>query len=409
MTNSLFVLAISAFTAACGSEEPVVSSTLTAAQPISSPAAPGSAEPNLAVTADGAVILSWLEPAGDSAHALRFATLERGTWSPARTIASGGDWFVNWADYPSIVALPDGRLAAHWLQREGDGTGYQYGVRITQSADGGVTWTDPVRPHRDSAQAEHGFVSLFAAAGDSLGAVWLDGRKYDEGYGASSEMTLAYTTIAPNGALGVERLVDQRICDCCQTSAALTEAGPVVVYRDRTDDEIRDIYITRYVDGAWTSGEPVHRDGWEIAACPVNGPSVEASGNNVAVAWFTGAQDTARVRVAFSGDGGQSFGPPTRVDAGDPAGRVDVELLEDGSALVTWIERTGGEGAEVRVRKVHPDGTLGEAQTVAVSSGARASGFPQMVRSGDRVIFAWTEPGDPSHVRVASASVDGES
>ncbi len=57
---------------------------LSALREIPSPAAPGSAEPNLAAGDDGRVYLSWLEPV-DSAHALKFAVLDDTTWSAPRT------------------------------------------------------------------------------------------------------------------------------------------------------------------------------------------------------------------------------------------------------------------------------------------------------------------------------------
>lgn len=392
----------------CADESDAAASRVGEVTELATPAGAGSGEPNLAVSSDGAVYMSWLEPAGDSAHELRFARLEGDEWSDPRTIARGSDWFVNWADFPSIVELPDGRLAAHFLQRNPDAeVGYHYDVRIVQSADGGETWSEPIAPHRDGVPAEHGFVSLFAAGGDSLGAIWLDGRKSNERYGGTQEMTLRYTTIASDGSLGPEVEVDGRICDCCQTSVTLAEGGPVVVYRNRTEGEIRDIYVSRMVDGAWTEGQPVHDDGWEIAACPVNGPSVSSDGPLLVTAWFTGAQDTARVLAAFSDDGGATFGAPFRIDAGDPAGRVDVELLPDGAALVSWIERTGGDAAEVRMRTVTMAGEMSDPLTLASSSGQRASGFPRMVLSGDRVIAAWTAPGETSQVRVASARIGG--
>lgn len=395
--------ALAACEAAPAAEAPVG-----AVSPLESPAGPGSAEPNLAVGPDGRVYLSWLEPAADSAHELRFAILDGERWSEPRTIAGGADWFVNWADFPTLVVLPDGRIAAHYLQRYPEAEkGYHYDVRIVQSADGGASWSEPATPHRDGVPAEHGFVSLFAAPGDSVGAVWLDGRKSHADHGGTHEMTLRYTTLAADGSRGEEVEVDPRICDCCQTSLALASTGPVVVYRDRTEQEIRDIYVTRLVDGAWTEGRPVHADGWRIEACPVNGPAISADGDRVAVAWFTAARDTARVQVAFSDDAGAVFGPPVRVDAGDPSGRVDVELLPGGGALVSWIERTEGDAAEVRVRHVSPAGTAGVPVTVAASSGERASGFPRMIRSGERIVFAWTEPGSPSRVRVAHAGIRG--
>ena len=372
---------------------------------IASPAAPGSAEPYLAVAPDGRVYMSWLEPAG-SGHALRFAILDGTKWSSARTIRAGSDFFVNWADFPSIIVLADGRLAAHWLQRNGSGT-YAYGVQISQSGDDGNTWSPPVSPHRDSSQTEHGFVAMWRER-DNLGVVWLDGRKFSkQGHNAANEMMLLSTTLDAKGTLGAEVPLDERTCDCCQNSAAMTSDGPVVTYRNRSADEIRDIYVTRLVGGKWTTGLPVHADNWKIAACPVNGPSVSASGRRVALAWFTAANDSARVKIAFSEDAGAKFGAPIRVDGGIPAGRVDVALLTDGSALVSWIERIGGDTAAVRVRRVRSNGKVGATLTIAKSSATRASGFPRMAVTPSDVVFAWTVPGRPSSIRVARASTGG--
>ena len=370
-----------------------------------SPARPGSAEPYLALAPDGLVYMSWLEPV-DSGHALRFAVLDDEQWSAPRTIRTGRDFFVNWADFPSIEVLDDGQLAAHWLQRTGSGT-YAYGVRISRSADGGNTWSAPITPHRDSSDTEHGFVAMWPDGDGRLGAAWLDGRNFTEArHNASNEMMLLSTTIGPDGELGPETRIDERTCDCCQNSAAMTDRGPVVAYRDRSPGEIRDIRVARREGAGWSEGRLVHADNWKIDACPVNGPAIAASGSRVAVAWFTAANDSARVQLAFSDDAGATFHPRVRVDGGSPAGRVDVELLEDGSALVTWIERVGGETAAVRARIVASDGTPGAATTIASSSAARASGFPRVVTRDSEALFAWTVPGTPSAVRVARVALD---
>ena len=371
------------------------------------PAGAGSAEPNLATAPDGRVWLSWLEPGADSAPALRVASLGAGdtAWSAAHTVVADRTLFVNWADFPSVLPLGEGRLVAHWLQRNGGGRS-AYDVRMARSADDGATWSAPVVPHTDGTPTEHGFVALWPAGGDSVAALWLDGRKYagtgggHDGHGGG-EMTLRAAHLAADGGIGAEQELDARTCDCCQTSAALTSRGPVVVYRDRSAEEIRDISAARFTDGRWSAPTPVHADGWEIAACPVNGPAIAARDERAVVAWFTGAQDTARVRVAFSGDAGATWGAAARADDGTPVGRVDVELLDDGSAALLWLERTGGEGAAVRLRRVAADGTLGPALTVAESQAARSAGFPRMARSGDVLYLSWTEPGTPSRVRVA--------
>jgi hypothetical protein len=367
-----------------------------------SPAATGSGEPNLATGPDGRVYLSWLEPHGNSAHALRFSTLEEGGWSAPRTIAQRSDFFVNWADFPSLIPLSKRTLAAHWLQRNGTAK-YAYEVRITHSIDGGETWSEPLVPHRDGTATEHGFVSLFPFR-DSLGAIWLDGRNFAAApTGAGANMMLVMTAIAPTGGAGPEHVLDERVCDCCQTSLAMASSGPVVAYRDRLEGEIRDISVSRWSDTGWSRGTVVHADNWRIDACPVNGPAIDAAGDRVAVAWFTSARDTARVYLAWSGDAGASFGPPIRIDDGNPVGRVDVELNDEGIAVVSWVEFTSGQQADVRVRRVNADGTRSASMVVARTSGGRASGFPRMTARGDDLILAWTEAGTPSRIRVARA------
>ena len=103
--------------------------TRLAVRQFETPAAAGSGEPNLAVAPDGRVLLSWIEPAGENQHSLRYAARPKGgAWSKPETIASGSSWFVNWADFPSLATLPDGTLFAHWLAKSGPGT-YAYDVQ----------------------------------------------------------------------------------------------------------------------------------------------------------------------------------------------------------------------------------------------------------------------------------------
>lgn len=361
-----------------------------------SPAGQGSGQPNLAVSPDGRVYLSWIERLGEGRFSLRFAVKEKDQWSAPRVIAEGTNWFVNWADFPSMVVLPDGSLAAHWLAKSGTGT-FEYDVTISRSFDGGKTWGKPFVPHQDGVKAEHGFVSLFAAKDGNLAAVWLDGREMKSdahdahgGHGHGN-MTLRYVKIKRDGTLTDEAVLDARVCECCQTSAAMTADGPVVVYRDRSDaeKEIRDISFVRVKDGKWSAPRPVFADNWLLNGCPVNGPAIAAVGRSVAVAWFTGANNASRVKLAFSVNAGESFGEPVIVDDGNPIGRVDVQLLKDGSALVCWLEKMP-EGGAVRVRRIRPDGKRDEAITITPSGTARSNGFPQMARVGNQVVFAWT-------------------
>ena len=395
------LLLVAGLVGACAPEAPPL---VLDAREIASPAGPDSGEPFLSVVG-GVVLLSWLEGMGQGAHELRFARYDGSPWGEPRPIVAGDRFFVNWADFPSVGEGPDGALWAHWLER-GEVGGYDYGVRVARSADGGATWSAPWTPHDDASATEHGFVTSVPIAG-AQGFVWLDGRKYAAGPGgeaATEEMALYFRAMGPEGPAGPETLLDARVCDCCQTDAASTDEGPVVVYRNRSPDEIRDIYILRWVDGAWTEGRAVHADAWETGACPVNGPAVVARGTDVAVAWFTAAGGVPRVKLAFSSNAGARFGDPVVVDGGNPAGRVDLLMRDDGSVLVSWLERGEGDFAEVLVRHVSPNGESADPVRVSAASSERATGFPRMIAApSGEVLVAWTDvAGGAPQVRVAA-------
>lgn len=383
-----------------------VVAALPGAKPLASPAPVGSREPYLATMPDGRFAMSWLEPAGGERMALRFAIFDGKGWSKVSTIAVGDSFFVNWADVPSIRPLGGDRIAAHWLWRSGKGT-YAYDVHVSQSEDGGRTWSTAVTPHRDGTASEHGFVSLVPDSGGAL-AVWLDGRKtegHDESApGPMPDMTLRAASVTHEGQLRGEAELDARTCDCCPTSAVTTDRGVLVAYRDRDPEEIRDIYVTRREAGVWTAPHAVHADNWHIAGCPVSGPSLAASHSHVAIAWYTAAADSPRVYVAFSEDAGVQFGSPVRIDEGNALGRVSVTLLADGSALATWLEASGKD-AFVRARRIPIGGPPDAAITVARTSAVRASGCPRVARSGRTILFAWTEAGTTPQVRLATLSV----
>ena len=377
-------------------------STSSGVASIASPAGPGSAQPQLTVSSRG-VLLSWIERSGDVAS-LKFAERTKDGWSAARTVSTGRDWFVNWADVPSVLRLADGSLYGHWLQKSGPDT-YAYDVRLARSSDDGRTWGASFTPHSDGTKTEHGFASLYQMPGSGgLGLIWLDGRAMKSGHGGDhgggGDMSVRSATFDKAGKQLTESPVDLRVCECCPTTAAVTAEGPIVAYRDRSDTEIRDIYVSRFVGGTWSEPAPVHRDNWHIAACPVNGPALSAEGKTVALAWFTAKGDEGHTFIAFSSDSGRTFGKPIRLDDASALGRVDATLLSDGSAIATWIEFADGK-AQFRMRRVTPNGERGQSTTVAGLSANRASGYPRIARFGDELIFAWTESGTPSTVNTA--------
>lgn len=390
--------------AACTSRDSVDELSIKA---LATVAAPGSGEPHLSSTKDDIIVMSWLEPSSEGV-ALKWSQLTKQRWSDPQLVSSGKDWFVNWADFPSVQPIANNLWAAHWLVKRPGGT-FAYDIAISISEDAGISWGDPAPPHEDGTATEHGFVSLFPRDG-GVAALWLDGRNMqpsDDGHGHGG-MTLRSVVVGMDDELRDKAVVDNLVCDCCQTDVAITSSGPVAVYRNRTDDEIRDIYVTRFENNEWQAGVPVANDGWNIAGCPVNGPAIDANRNTVATAWFTAANNNTKVRFARSTDAAKTFSEAIDIATDRPIGRVDTVLLEDGSALVSWLRSAGDSTGEVRIRHVATDGRLGPSNLITTTAAGRMSGFPQMVLRGDEVVIAWTDVDhDETAVRTAIVGVQG--
>ena len=377
-------------------------------QNLHNPSAPGSLAPRLLQSEAGTVYLSWLQKQATSAagiatradtgagHALKFARLQTDSdplsFAPARRIASGSGWFANWADTPALYIHSDSLWLAHWLQKSAAST-YAYDIMLTTSSDQGVTWSEPFIPHQDNTPTEHGFVSYFPMAEDRLGMIWLDGREtqvtptHDHG----GAMTLRTAVVDIAGNISQSKLLDQRVCDCCQTAAVRTSDAAVIAYRNRTEDEIRDIAVMRLDAQGWSEPVIVHHDGWRIKACPVNGPGLAARGRQLALAWFTMAADNPRIHLALSSDAGRTFTAPQVFASGTALGRVQLLAYADGW-LLSWMDQPHKQGAAViRLAGLNAAGRVQWQQQLSGLSAERASGIPRMaVLTDGGIVMAWT-------------------
>ena len=367
--------------------------------PLDSPAGANSSTPNFTVDHLGRTILSWQRKEQQDT-VLEYSVLSSGMWSEPIEVARGEDWFVNWADFPAVQAVSESFWGAHYLQRTPGGK-YAYDIHLRLSNDGGRSWYDAGRPHSDGTLTEHGFVSLYSHD-DRLGIVWLDGRAVAESAGGGGDhahhgaMTLRSAYVDAQGQLSSERQIDSRVCDCCQTAAVLTSSGPIIAYRDRTSEEVRDIASSRLLDGDWTAPQPAVVDGWRINGCPVNGPALAARENDVALLWFSGADDRSQVFLSRSSDGGESFGRKLKVNERHALGRVAMAMYPDRSAVLVWLREDVSGTAQIVARYVSANNQLGPVRELVDVSAERLSGFPKLTLAGDEVVLAWTDVTGPS-------------
>jgi hypothetical protein len=331
--------------------------------------------------------LTWVETQ-DSLAVLKYSKLENDAWTPAQTITQGNDWFVNWADFPALGVNGDTMLT-NVLQKSAEGT-YDYDVKLSMFTPAGIKKGNFLL-NTDGIQAEHGFVSM-QAYDDGFYVSWLDGRNTKNEDQSKNQMSLRNAFIDLDGNISQESEIDNRVCDCCNTATAITQNGPVVVYRDRSEGEleIRDMSIVRLVDGVWTQPQPIHQDNWQLNGCPVNGPAIATKEEHMAVTWFTAANDTPSVWVAFSQDNGANFNEPIRLDAGNAIGRVDLVMLDTNTAIVSWLEPQG-EDIVLQAVTVGADGRKDASITLVKTSAERQSGFPQLEVIGNVGYIAFTD------------------
>lgn len=363
---------------------------------INAPIGENGSESSLHKSSDGTIYMSWIETNDENESKLLFSTLENNnTWSTPKTIAIGNDWFVNWADFPSITSFGKQNLTAHYLEKSAPDT-FAYNVKLAISNDNGNTWDKTLIPHTDNTESEHGFVSKVEMSDDTFLSVWLDGRKSayaEKDSTITREMTLRSAIIDKNGEIKKEYLLDPRVCDCCQTDVAMTNNGPIAIYRNRSENEIRDIYYVRQVNDQWTEPKPIYNDNWVIPGCPVNGAAISTKEDTAVIAWYTRANGTPRVKVTFSSNNGEVFETPINISDIEPLGRVDIELLDDNSALVSWMDVVN-DNTVIQLQRVQQNGGLSEIVTLTESSESRSSGFPRMIIKDNLAYLSWTHVGD---------------
>ena len=394
------VFAASLVLAACGRETPAPASQAgeaTGLLPWNLPAPPGSMAPDLVVGPRGRVALSWLNVESGRRTLLQYAELGvQDRWEGPLTIAVGNSFMANAVDTPHIAIADDHALWVQYLQRQPEGG---YGVRLTTSRSGGMNWSDPIAVNDDSVAAEHGFAALWPAGSDRIGIAWLDGRDaggegegHDDGHAHAGATALRAATFGPDLQRAGETVVDARSCDCCSTAVARTPDGVVLAYRDRDENEIRDIATVAFDGKRWSAPRPVHADGWHMEGCPVNGPSIAADGDDVVLGWFTGANDEPRVQLARSEDGGAHFGAPLVLERGKQVdGRVAVALDGD-NAWALWLREEFG-GASLWLARLAPDLSRERERVKVATLKAHgiAAGYPRLALRDGTAYIVWTD------------------
>ena len=221
--------------------------------------------------------LTWVEQASRETGqlTLKFSIWADGHWSPAQTITTHHSILASPLDPPGLVRIQQS-LVAFW-QQQMPGQPHGNTLEVARSDDHGKTW-HPLGPvHEDRSAAEHAFGSFVARPDGQVQAFWLDGGAAN----GTGHTQLRTATIGET--IDDEESIDEQVCECCSIHARALPAESLVLYRDKSKENIRDIAIAAGHPSAWAH-RIVFDDQWKIDGCPVNGPRLDQKEHTITAA-----------------------------------------------------------------------------------------------------------------------------
>ena len=290
---------------------------------------------------NGGLIATWLEPLKpEGRYALRFATSDGRTWSAPGTIRESDRFFVNWADFASLVETREGTWLAHWPEKTA-----AHALRLSRDgldlARSRPHLDPPRRLHDDTSATEHGFVAMNAGPSGAdlrLARRAQHRRRIGRDVGADPQPR------ARRDARARDRT------RCAHLRMLPGRAGP----QRPTDSSRRGAIAAKaksatspcpaQENGRWSEPRIVSADSWEHRACPVNGPALVADGRRVDLVWFTGVGGQNRVWLVRSADAARTFGARIRIDEGQTLGRD--RRRAGGRRIYCWSR--GSRGRAIR-------------------------------------------------------------
>lgn len=379
--------------------------------------APGARHPTVSIAPDGATLIAWVATEGTTSNVWLARAGAGGEFGAAvRVNDIDGDAAPHDQAPAQIATGDDGSIYVLWQNNTVvEGRMYPYSdLRLARSTDGGRTFEPAITVNDDAGgpPASHTFHDIAVAADGSIHVSWIDSRER-----ARVERELTAAGNAPAGheghamhamdgpeirvakstdggrSFGASTVAAPTACPCCRTSLAFGKDGEVfLAWRGVEGDNIRDIVVARLADGEFrTAG--VHDDGWRIEGCPHAGPSlaVDAAGR-LHVAWYTGAEGSAGLFHAVSGDGGASFGAPEPLVSGAWVPVSHARLAADGENVwAVWEDNRTEEGGMLYLGR--SDRGMGEG--LEIGSGR----LPAIAARDGRVAVTWTD-GSAIHVRT---------
>jgi hypothetical protein len=273
-------------------------------------------------------------------------------------------------------------------------------IKFARSMNFGRSFGPAILVNDDGGKTSQSFFNMEIAPDGNVFIVWLDGRDKKSSKPGTSSVYMA-RSVDEGKTFEKNIKISGDICPCCRPAIAFGGNGEIFVsWRHVYENNERIIVVASSRDGGSTWGEPVKvtESGWKINGCAHSGPTMKYMGNKLFISWYTGKNDRASLKFAYSSDHGESFQTAKNVngpvlDANHP----DITILGD-EAWVIFQGRdpklNGGWSPEQAwLARINQRGEVSDPSPLPSTGGGVA--YPSLVKgNGGRVYAVWTEIGE---------------
>jgi hypothetical protein len=335
--------------------------------------------------ADGSAWVAWSEGSELLVASVDVNAGEAG----APIVVSGSEGVINHPlERPAMAITADGEAFVAWI------TGASNVELATLDPEGAIASSEVIS---GEARPETALVQMIATVDGRPVVSWLE------------DSTLS---VAAGEPLVEHELVDDLTCDCCHPVPIQIGNEMGIGYRNlehATDGVVRDIAFISGTLSATSFSAPVvvADDPWYLDACPLSGPTLAHSGDNLLISWMDARQslhpDQSSSSIWFdsSGDGGRTFGTDVRLTNDDATYRTPTMAVDStGTIHILWERRTSAEATLEYATSSDGEQTFSEPRRLV--EGDEDSGVPReaaLIVVGDQMLVSWAD-GEGGHIGI---------
>ncbi|MBI3623688.1 hypothetical protein HY212_06450 [Candidatus Pacearchaeota archaeon] len=252
----------------------------------------------------------------------------------------------------------------------------KYGILVTKSTDGGMTFGAPVDISRNIGSSSS---PQFAVSENDVYVVWQAKT--------TGKYQIIFAKSTDGGAtFGTPANISDNSGDSSYPKITAYGNDIYVTWSFTVTNKDYDILFTKSSDGGATFGIPVNISN-NLGDSGI--PQMSVSGNDVYVTWENNGLGNFEVFVAKSTDNGNTFTSPVNISKDtSPSGAPQI-IASGKNVIVSWMDKTSGNYDAFVTKSSDSGSTFGA--PVNVSNTPKDSGYQQISASGNNVYVVWTE------------------